>query len=342
LLFGWLYLVLLLLMLEAVRRGNWKWLWLVPPLFCLWVNTHGSWPMGLVLFGIFVASGLVEGSWGHAHATRWSGPELRRLLISAGASALAVFINPFGSRLVVYPFRALYKSGSGIGNIQEFMSVDFHTPWGRVAMILILGLLLVTVFSKERWRLDELGSATVALYYGLTYSRFLFLAGILLPPIFAKRVKLMTPYDRSADHRTPNAVALAILLCLFLVSVPRHSKFHDPVQYPDGAVAYMRAHQIHGRLFHEWVWGGYLIWRAPEFKVFIDGRGDPYGANGVFKDYLAATAGDDPEAVLDKYRVEYVLISPDSPLAKILKNDPAWAVRYSDQTSVLLQRSPIS
>jgi hypothetical protein len=114
------------------------------------------------------------------------------------------------------------------------------------------------------------------------------------------------------------------------------------VQYPDGAVAYMRAHQIHGRLFHEWVWGGYLIWRAPEFKVFIDGRGDPYGANGVFKDYLAATAGDNPEAVLDKYRVEYVLISPDSPLAKILKNDPAWAVRYSDQTSVLLQRSPIS
>ncbi len=342
LLFGWLYLVILLLLLEAVRRGGWKWLWLVPPLFCLWVNTHGSWPMGMVLFGIFIASGMVEGSWGHADATRWSGKQLRQLLISAGASALAVFINPFGLRLVVYPFRTLFAAGSGIGNIQEFMSVDFHTPWGRVAMVLILGVLLVAVFSRERWRLEEVGFTIVALYYGLTYIRFLFLAGILLPSVFARRVKLMTPYDRSDDRPSPNAVALAILFCLFLVSVPRHAKFQNPVQYPEGAVAYMKAHEIHGRVFHDWVWGGYLIWHMPELKVFIDGRGDPYGSNGVFKDYLAAIGGENPQAVLDKYRVEYVLMPADSLLVRILESDPAWAVRYSDKTSVLLARPPTS
>jgi hypothetical protein len=180
----------------------------------------------------------------------------------------------------------------------------------------------------------------VALYYCLTYTRFIFLAGILLPPVFARRVKLMLPYDRSADRRLPNAVALAILLCLFLVSVPRHSRFHDPVEYPVGAVAYMKAHGIQGKVFHEWVWGGYLIWHTPELKVFIDGRGDPYGANGVFKDYLAAVSGESPQAVLDKYQVEYVLMPADSSLVRMLKTSPAWAVRYSDQTSVLLQRSP--
>ena len=296
--------------------------------------------MGMVLFGIFIASGLVEGSWGHVYAERWSGTELRRLLIAAGASVLAVFINPFGERLVVYPFRTLFSSG--INNIQEFMSVDFHTPWGRVAMVLILGTVLVAVFSRERWRLDEVGFTLVALYYGLSYARFLFLAGILLPPVFAKRVKLMTPYDRSDDRRRPNAVALAILLCLFLVSVPRHSRFHDPVQYPEGAVAYMKTNGIHGRVFHEYVWGGYLVWHMPELKVFIDGRGDPYAVSGVFKDYLAATSGESPRAVLDKYRVEYVLMPADSLLVQTLKSDPAWAVRYSDKTSVLLQRAPLS
>lgn len=342
LLFGWLYLVLLLLILEAVRRGGWKWLWLVPPLFCLWINSHGSWPMGMVLFGIFILSGMVEGSWGHAYATRWP-PALRwKLLIAAGASALAVFINPFGDRLVQYPFRALFASGSGIGNIQEFMSVDFHTPWGKVVMALLMGVLLVAVFSRERWRLDEVGFTVVAIYYCLTYSRFIFLAGILLPPVFAKRLKLMTPYDRSSDRRLPNAVALAILLCLFLVSVPRNSRFHDPVQYPEGAVAYMKANGVHGRIFHEWVWGGYLIWYMPEDKVFIDGRGDPYGGNGVFKDYLAAVSGESPQAVLDKYRVQYVLMPPDSLLVQSLKNSPEWAVRYRDKTSVLLQRAPTS
>jgi hypothetical protein len=342
LLFGWLYLVILLLILAAVRRGGWNWLWVVPPLFCLWANTHGSWPMGIVLFGIFIASGFVDGRWGQAYATRWSGTQLWRLLISAGASALAVFLNPFGYSLVFYPFRSMFASNTGIGNIQEFMSVDFQTPWGKVMIVLVLGVLLAAIFSPERWRLDEAGFTIVALYYGLTYSRFIFLAGILLPPVFARRVKLMTPYDRGLDRRLPNAVALLVLIGLFAVSVPQHSKFRDPVQYPAGAVAYMKANGIQSHVFHEWVWGGYLIWNMPELKVFIDGRGDPYVGTGVFKDYLAAVSGENPQAVLDKYHVQYVLMPADSLLVQTLKSRPAWTVRYSDQTSVLLQRVPIS
>ncbi len=182
LLFGWLYLVALLLILEAVRNNGWKWLWLVPPLFCLWVNSHGSWPMGIVVFGIFIASGLVEGSWGQVDATRWSGQQLRKLFITAGASVIALFINPFGYHLVFYPFEVMFSASTGIGNILEFASVDFHTPWGRVAMLLVLGVLLIAVFSLERWRLNEVALMMLALYYCLTYIRFIFLAGILAPP----------------------------------------------------------------------------------------------------------------------------------------------------------------
>ena len=224
-----LYLVILLLILEAVRSNGWKWLWLVPPLFCIWVNSHASWPMGMVVLGIFIASGMVEGVWGHAYATRWSPRQLRALLITAGASVLAVFINPLGYRLVFYPFEAMFGAHSGVGMSTEFASIDFHTPWGKVAMILILGSLLIAVFSRERWRLDEIAFMTLALYYSLTYIRFIFLAAILLPPIFAKRLKLMTPYDRNTDKRLYNAVALAVLLCLFFVSVPNSSKFQNPV-----------------------------------------------------------------------------------------------------------------
>jgi len=347
LLFGWLYLVILLLILAAVREGRWRLLWLVPPLFCLWINSHGSWPMGMALFGIFIASGFLEGSWGSAYASRWSAPQLRKLLAAAGASAAAVFVNPFGSRLVLYPFGVLFapdsgsgdRAGPGLGSITEFMSIDFHTPWGKTAMMLIVGLLLVAIFSRERWRLDEIGFTIVALYYCLTYARFLFLAGILLPPIFARRIKLMTPYERENDRPLPNALALAILLVLFAVSTPRHEKFHGVTQYPEGAVAYLKANGIQSNVFNEWVWGGYLIWHMPEMKVFIDGRGDPYGANGVLKDYVEAVHGTNTLAVLDKYKIQYVLMRPDSLLAHLLQNNPAWSVRYRDKDSVLLARS---
>jgi hypothetical protein len=338
LLFGWLYLVTLLLILEAVRREDWKWLWLVPPLFCLWVNSHGSWPMGMVLFGIFIAAGLVKGCWGQVYAAPWSAQQLRKLLITAAVSVAALFVNPFGYHLVIFPFKVMFASGSGIGSIQEFASVDFQTPWGKVMMALILGVLLVALFSRERWRLDEVARIMLALYYSLAYVRFIFLAGILAPPVFAKRLKLMSPYDRSSDRRLPNAAALAFLLCLFIVSLPHPSRLPYPVKYPERAVAYMKTNRIQGRVFHEWVWGGYLIWHAPELKVFIDGRGEPYGS--VFKDYLSAISNQNPQAVLDKYQVEYVLMPTDSPLAKFLESSPKWTVRYSDETSVLFHRSP--
>jgi hypothetical protein len=340
LLFGWLYLVVLLLVLEAVRRGGLKWLWLVPPLFCVWVNSHGSWPMGLVLFGVFIATGLVEGCWGHVYATRWSRPQLQKLFLTYGASLAALFVNPFGYHLVFYPFKVMFAAGTGIGNIQEFSSVDFHTTWGKVMIALVLGVLLVAFFSRERWRLDEVAFVIVALYYSLTYLRFIFLAGILLPPIFAKRLNLMSPYDRGSDRPQPNAVALVFLLCLFIFSAPNPSKFQNPVKYPEGAIAYMKANRIQGRVFHEWIWGGYLLWHAPELKVFVDGRGEPYGPNGVFKDYLSAVSNQDTEAVLDKYQVEYVLMPTDSVLVKALESNPKWIVRYSDETSVLFHRSP--
>jgi hypothetical protein len=206
-------------------------------------------------------------------------------------------------------------------------------------ILLIFALLLAALFSGVRWRLDEVALVLLALYFSLSYVRFIFLAGILLAPIFARRLKLMTPYDSGSDRWHNNVAALLVLACLFIASVPRHSNFQNPAKYPDGAVAYMQANGIRGRLFHDWVWGGYLIWHMPQNKVFIDGRGDPYTPTGVVNDYLAATFGQSQQAVLDKYRIEYVLMPADSPMAKSLMVSPAWLLMYRDETSVLLHRS---
>ncbi len=72
LLAGWICLVAELFLLEQFRKGkDWSW-WLVP-LFILWANLHGSWLIGIVLFAVFCACGLVSGDWGRIEATRWTG-----------------------------------------------------------------------------------------------------------------------------------------------------------------------------------------------------------------------------------------------------------------------------
>jgi hypothetical protein len=42
--------------------------------------------------------------------------------------------------------------------------------------------------------------------------------------------------------------------------------------YPVGAVEYLKAKNITGNVFTGYNWGGYMIWRHPEAKVFVDGR----------------------------------------------------------------------
>ena len=59
-LFGYIYLLATLICLERFRQGHHKSLWLLPLVFCLWVNSHGTFMLGAVVFGIYWLSGLVE------------------------------------------------------------------------------------------------------------------------------------------------------------------------------------------------------------------------------------------------------------------------------------------
>ena len=64
---------------------------LLPSLFWLWANLHGTFAIGVLVFTIFVALQYVP-------YTRQVGPapQLRRLSISYVCSVLATFLNPFG------------------------------------------------------------------------------------------------------------------------------------------------------------------------------------------------------------------------------------------------------
>ena len=111
LLFGWLCMVGLLLVLDRFQRTG-RGLWLVPLLFALWINLHGSWVFGMVVLTLTTASGLVEGEWGLVVARRWAPGQLKKLLLALAASLAALFVNPFGYKLVLYPFDLLFRQQS--------------------------------------------------------------------------------------------------------------------------------------------------------------------------------------------------------------------------------------
>jgi hypothetical protein len=88
------------------------------------------------------------------------------------------------------------------------------------------------------------------------------------------------------------------------------------------------------------LWGGYLGWSNPDIKVFVDSRVDIFEYEGVLNDYLSVLMLKDPDAVIEKYRIKYVLFPPTEAYTYVLEHDPRWKVLYKDNVCVLLQKQP--
>jgi hypothetical protein len=339
-LFGYVYLVILLIILQRFRQRGDAPLWVIPPLFCLWINTHGSWSLGLILFFLIAGSGLIGASWGRIDSVRWSAPQRRKLILTAAASIAALLINPFGWRLVFYPFDLAFNQRLNITHVAEWVTVDFHTMRGKLMLLLIVGLLLSTLIRNRRWNLGELVVFLFALYSGLTYIRFLVLFGIVVAPIVAQTLDFFPRYRPLEDTPKLNTAVILLIFAAMLYAWPREAEVEKTVEqsYPSGVLPYLKAHPLNGNLLNFYLWGGYLGWNNPDIKVFVDSRVDIFEYEGVLGDYLSVLMLKDPDSTIEKYRIKYVLFPPSEAYTYVLERDPRWKALYKDNICVLLEK----
>ena len=340
LLFGYIYLLALLFLLEDFRSHGAARLWFVPPLFCAWINTHGSWVFGLIVLAIFIAGGLVEGMWGRVEAVRWSAAQLRKLGVCLAASIAALLVNPYSYRLVLYPLDLAFHQKLNIAHVAEWNSVDFHDARGKIALFFLVTLLLAALFGRGHWQLYEMGLAILGVYAGFTYVRFLFLAGILAAPLIANFLSFLPHYRPEVDRPAWNALIIAGAFAFMAWTFPTGKRLWQSVdrEYPSEVLTRLSSLAASDRVLNFYLWGGYLGWRDSQFRDFIDSRVDVFEYAGVLKDYLDLLDLKDPFPILDKYRIRYVLFPPDELLTYALRHDTRWKVIFSGDVSVLFER----
>jgi hypothetical protein len=348
LLFGWICLVAELIVLERFRWDE-RAVWALPALFAFWVNTHGSWMIGMVLLGAFVVCGCVRVDAGSIENPRWTAAQLRKLVTAACLSVGALFVNPYGWRLVAYPFNLAFHQKLNIANVEEWQALDFHAMRGRLFLICLAAMFLLQLVRRRRWSLDEVAFLLVGVYSALTYSRFLFLAAILVMPLLAKEIPGLGRSRTRRNRPWFNAALLLALAPLAAFHFPAPAAPHraaesrqpspEDAKYPLRALASLNAFHPQGNVFNEYIWGGFLIYHARQVPVMIDSRADIFEYNGTFKDYLDAVHLKNTDAILNKYKIRYVLFERDSPLVTFLVQTPAWKIDYEDETAVLLERS---
>ncbi|WP_263382144.1 hypothetical protein [Granulicella arctica] len=339
LLFGWVCLIAELIILENTSKAL-HWMWMLPPLFTLWINLHGSWIIGLIIFFLFITCSQAPCISGFIRTRGFSNHQRACVLLCLCLCLGAVFINPYGWRLVSYPFNLAFKQTLNINTIEEWKTLDFHLPRAKVFLTVTLFLFFMTAFRKLSLTLYEFSLVVIGVYAAATYSRFLFLGGILLMPTFAWSISSLL----SPNRHNPFSV-FRIIIIFFAMSLVRsrlptaESIATSQTGYPVRATIFLKSFHFKGHLFNDFRWGGFIEWHASHTPTFIDSRVDLFEYNGTFRDYLDIVQIKNPLELLERYGIRCVLFERNTPLVYLLEHDSNWHIDYQDDTTELLERT---
>ncbi len=342
--FGYLFLILTLIALERFRQGKPAALWFLPPLFLIWINTHGSWEIGLGIILVYWACGLKEFRLGDIEAHAWKPEERVRLSLVFTLCLAVIPITPYGTRLAAYPFDVASSLPLNLANIQEWMPMPLSLFGPKVFLVLVLGTIALQIIFQFKWRMEDVVLFVAVGLLAFVHRRFLLVFVPIFAPVLAGIFARWLPrYQREKDPYALNAVLMTLMIASMLHYFPSRLKIEDHVaeRFPVGAVHYLKEHPIAGPMFNSYGYGGYLVYsRGDEHKVFIDGRGELYEHGGVLADYLhISKIKPGLLSVMRNYGIEACLLGRKDPLAVFLGAQAGWKQVYADQASVIFVRS---
>jgi hypothetical protein len=269
-------------------------------------------------------------------------------------------LNPNGAQLYLYPFDTLRSSGMR-ALIGEWHSPDFHEWMYRPFLLVWLLLLIALATSRSRPKWRVIVPLILVSFAALDAVRHIPIFVLLAIPVIAAALPASAPL--AVSKRRPDSSrfqpffngAVVILIAAFAlvkwVSLARNQDAREAERFPQKAVALLRTTapspgESSFNAFVYYNWGGYAIWKLyPGYRVFADGRADLYGDDLQGNDLLHQSIQTVPELrtgwrdVLDRWKVEAVLVPPSCAVAQALLLDRNWHAEFSDSKAIVLLRT---
>lgn len=338
------------------------------PLFLVWANVHGG-----VLGGLATLI-IAGGGWLLAYGLRWPTPihsprDIAFLVAVMLACGIVLLLTPYGPESLTYWLRILSLDLSTI--IQE------HAPLvlTQLTGMAILAMAAVYAFTLAGILPDWPRLVWVVPLFWLwqTYERnrhgplFAVTATLAIAAMMSHTRWASYLSQRGSDLFRPSpaevrdlrrwllpalVVGLGLVLQSLQVSFPllgRGWVQEDPRRWPVGLLPELRQlttdeaatdPQPKVRIFNDMLYGGYLIFHAPQLSVFIDDRCELYGQE-FLHEYAEAEAVR-PERVSDwaeQWRFRYVLTRKGGRFHQFLQTQERdWEKLAEDQAAVLYRR----
>lgn len=342
-LFSFLYLSLTFLLLDTHLQTARRWpMYLVPPIFFLWANSHGGIVYGEAVLILFGAGYLLEKRLANGSINmRQSG----LILAVMGLCLAALLTAPNG--LTTLKYIAFPENQQ----IRERMS-EYNSPWSLWPVTVYYWIFFAAAiaslpgfFGKAYLKQAALVCATALI--SLTAYRYIPLFVLLAAPYIAASL------SRMLQRVQPPAIAINLGVLVVALSFLGYGFKQDRVfqhgvmeeRYPAQAAALIKANHLSGKMFNTMNWGGYLGWYlSPAVTVFLDGRVLDPNRIDLYTHILWMTP--QGQQLFNQIRFDMVLVPPGNaytgesyPLVGYLLNNPDWRAVYRDRAGYLFIRA---
>lgn len=365
--FSWVFLNLILLVLERYRRDPQTPLWPLPAVMLVWANSHTLYPLAWIAMGCHFIGLWME-----------TGKPDRKLIIACLASFAACFINPYGWKGVWLPFQQfgflqegdLYKQ-----YITEYRS-PFVSDWlkhyrdgGRIvlaqpvfffhAFAAVAAVAALCRIIRRKIRVHEF---LIAAFFSYVMAIALKNVGVfvfaVLPLVmdgfadvtawFAGRLRRLSAFLPPTEALNAALVVLAAAFFLRVVTnayyVSWNSRDETGYDYgsdnvlPHRAAGFLLEHGLTGKTLNHLNFGGFFAYLLPQ-KVFIDGRNEVIGQE-FFRHYQMMSSPQGISNMLKEYAPDIVAFphrAAPSWRAYFSKR-PDWRLAYADEVAAIYLR----
>ena len=308
---------------------------LTAPVFMLWANMHGGFILGQFLIFAALVNAIVNKI----------KKETLILGLSLVFSILASLINPYGIKIFEEAIRHMQVPMGTL--IAEWVA---PTAIYKIAIVISALVLLIQLWktkSKNRffWTISIAGFSYISYFAKRNL------------PFFAWNISLSAGHyklEKFEDHPLFKTITNIFLISgvslLLFINTPKTLESAGNPDYlctkgmlpnPCKAVAFIKENAIPGyKVFSSYEWGGYLAWKLPEYRFFVDGRTPawptPEGKSPytVYLEIIQARNG--YQKSLEKYGTDWMLVPANTFLdLELQENTTFWKEIYRDEISVV-------
>ncbi len=307
----------------------------IPVIALIWANFHGGTILMLPAFcaGYFLV-GLLRFSAGQLRQEKSPREIQKKYLFGFVSGILASLINPYGYKLLIYPF--IINNAAAKENVMEWFPSTISNGFG-MALIVVAGAIII--FSNTKYTLYS--ALPLFATVGLTLMHVRGAAYLSMAMAFFFAMEFRFSKKELRLKWGPQFPLFAVISVLTLAAAVFFApsiigSANAPVVEPEMIQAIKD--EDFERLYSGYNPGGELIYNG--IPVFIDSRADLY-PEGVLRDgkklqFLSC----DPEATISKYMFDGLLAEQDTPLTYYLLGNPNYRLVYSSEGFALFERLP--